>query len=149
MSDTTTIRSRDEHGRFTSQARNQLAISTPPYGPPYAADRAWQADGRDEWILDAMRAGFANALDDSITMDILRNPELGKPAHPGIEVTHFRSNRVPIDADIATDVWAMKNSEVEKMARWRHGNTEQLNEYPRTVLDEFAKDADALMGYLR
>ena len=146
MSDTTTIRSRDEHGRFTSQARNQLAIPTAPYGPPYASDRAWQADGRDEWILDAMRSGLADALEASIKMDE-RDPEMRKPR--GVQIIHFRSNRLPVDGDIADIVWALGDKEIEILARWRHDNSEQLNEYPRTVVDEFVKDADALMGYLR
>ena len=106
--------------------------------PPYWNERAWQPDGRDEWTLTAMRAGKAHILESIIEMDILKNPELGEPV--GREITHFRSNRAPIDGELVDWVMGMDLETVEKQALWRRDNTNQLDNYPRAVLDVFAQD---------
>jgi hypothetical protein len=119
----------------------QLELAKPPYMPPYAADRAWEPDGRDEWIVDAMRHGFTDALEASIRMDE-RDPELRRPS--GVEMVRFRSNRIggsqAIDGGIVDQVMAMTDEEIENQAQWRHDNAEQLAGYPRACLDAFQQD---------
>lgn len=108
-----------------------------PYGPPFWEERAWDPTGRDDWILHAMRAGLVDALVASIKMDE-QNPESCRPV--GVEAVRFRSNRLPIDGDIVSSVMDMDDQDVEKAARWRRDNADQLNGYPRACLDAFASD---------
>lgn len=125
----------------------QIELATKPYGPPFAADRAWQAEDREGWTLDAMRDGFIDVLDAVVKIDEHR-AEMREPAHPGIEVTHFRSNRISgsraIDAEIVIFVMAMTvdddENEIEKIAQWRRETADQFNAYPRAVLDAFHTD---------
>ena len=107
------------------------------YAPPLWEQRAWEPDGRDDWILDAMRHGFTDALEAAVRMDE-RDPELRRQV--GVEGIRFRSNRLPIDTDIVERVWPMEPEDVEKQAQWRRDNAEQLTAYPRAVLDAFAAD---------
>ena len=118
----------------------QLELARPPYTPPYAAERAWEPDGRDDWILHAMRAGLTDALEASIKMDE-RNPEMRQQV--GVETVRFRSNRLrgsSIDADIVNRVMALELDEIEELGRWRHDNADELDAYPRACLDAFQQD---------
>ena len=121
----------------------QLELARPPYGPPYAAERAWEPDGRDDWVLRAMRAGLTHSVEGAIMMDEQRHPELREFAHPGVEVVHFRSNRLrgsAIDTDIAGSVMYMSLDDIEKFAKHRHEVAEDWDHYPRACLDAFQQD---------
>ena len=118
----------------------QLELAKPPYSQPYASERAWEPDGRDDWILHAMRAGLTDALEASIKMDE-RNPDMRQPA--GVEKVRFRSNRLrggSIDADIVLNVKFMSLEGIEAQAQWRHDNHYELDAYPRACLDAFQQD---------
>lgn len=104
---------------------------------PFWEERAWALGDQDNWTLDAMRHGFTDALEAAVRMDE-RDPELCRPS--GVERVRFRSNRLPIDADIVERVRAMETEDIEKQAQWRRDNAEQLTAYPRAALDAFAKD---------
>lgn len=120
---------------------NQLVPAAKPYGPPYAADRAWEPAGRDEWNLDAMRDGYTHALEAALKRDETKHPELAQPAHPGVEVPHFRSNRLPIDTDIVTEVMALHDDDLETVARFRRDTAEIFSgPYARQCLDAFQQD---------
>ena len=111
------------------------------YHQPYAAARAWEPDGRDDWTLYAMRAGLTDALEASIKIDERNNPEMRQPV--GTETVRFRSNRLrgsSIDTDIAHQVWNLPDEYVELRAQHRHDTAEDWDNYPRTVLDAFQQD---------
>jgi len=107
------------------------------YAPPFWDERAWQPGERDGWILEAIRGGFTDVLEAAIRMDE-RDPELRRPV--GVERIQFRSHRVPIDAEIVIHVMSMSAKDIEKQAQWRRDNTDQLDAYPRAVLDAFNQD---------
>jgi hypothetical protein len=111
-----------------------------PYAPPFWDERAWQPDGRDQWILHAMRAGLVDALIAAIKMDE-RNPDMRQPV--GVETVRFRSNRLrggSIDTDIVAQVWALSDKDIEELAQDRHETAEDWDHYPRAVLDAFQQD---------
>jgi hypothetical protein len=118
----------------------QLELAKPPYTPPYAADRAWEPDGRDDWILHAMRAGLVDALEAAIKMDE-RNPDMRQPV--GVETVRFRSNRLrggSIDTDIVSGVMNTPLEFIEAAAQWRHEDANEWESYPRACLDAFNQD---------